>query len=347
MRCPPRAVRRILLPVDVALVLVLGAAFLVVALLGLVVGCFGGRRRLLRVGAAGVAYCAMEIVVLSRAAGLWLRLKAWRVGRPVSEEQWVAVHEALLDSTLAWLLHVGRRCFGFTVVLDQAPEPAALHEPLPVLVLARHGGPGDSFALVHLLLNRYHRRVRIVLKDLLQLDPVFDIVLNRIGNCFLPATHANDKDLTAQLAGIARVLGPGDALLLFPEGRNWTPDRRLRAIRRLRADHGPRAARTATLMAHVLPPRPGGVLACLDARPDLAVVVVAHAGLDRIVRVRQGWDQLPFTTPMTIRVWPTAPVPQGDDAKRAWLTTEWAVVDQWIDAHHDGAATPSTASPII
>jgi hypothetical protein len=29
---------------------------------------------------------------------------------------------------------------------------------------------------------------------------------------------------------------------------------------------------------HVLPPRPAGVLACLAARPDLDVVVVAHTG---------------------------------------------------------------------
>ena len=35
----------------------------------------------------------------------------------------------------------------------------------PLLVLARHAGPGDSFALVDLLLSRYGRRPRIVLKE--------------------------------------------------------------------------------------------------------------------------------------------------------------------------------------
>jgi len=84
----------------------------------------------------------------------------------------------------------------------------------------------------------------------------------------------------------------------------------------------------------VLPPRPGGVFACLDARPDLSVVVVAHAGLDRVVRVRQAWDQLPLTTPMTVRAWPTAEMPQARDERLAWLTLEWAVVDQWVDAFH-------------
>jgi 1-acyl-sn-glycerol-3-phosphate acyltransferase len=184
-----------------------------------------------------------------------------------------------------------------------------------------------------------------VLKDLLQLDPLFDVVLNRIGCCFVPGSRVAGQDPSARLADLARRLGPGDALLIFPEGRNWTPDRRLRAIRRLRTEHGPGAERTATLMAHVLPPRPGGVLACLDARPDLNVVVVAHAGLDRIVRVRQAWEQLPVTTPMTIRAWPTAPIPEGEAARRAWLTTEWAVVDQWIDAHHAKASASPAESP--
>ena len=39
----------------------------------------------------------------------------------------------------------------------------------------------------------------------------------------------------------------------------------------------------------LLPPRPAGVFACVDARPGLSVVVVAHAGLDRLVRVRDEW----------------------------------------------------------
>jgi hypothetical protein len=138
---------------------------------------------------------------------------------------------------------------------------------------------------------------------------------------------------------MTRKLGAGDALLLFPEGANWTPNRRLRAIRRLRREHKSEAARTANLMVNVLPPRPGGVFACLDARPDLSVVVVAHAGLDRVVRVRQAWDLLPLTRPMKVRAWPTAAMPQARDDRLAWLTLEWAVVDQWVDAFHAETVT--------
>lgn len=61
--------------------------------------------------------------------------------------------------------------------------------------------------------------------------------------------------------------------------------------------------------------------------------------LDRVVSARQAWDQLPITTPMKVRAWPTAEVPPGDNARLAWLTLEWAIVDEWVDAFHAGAST--------
>jgi 1-acyl-sn-glycerol-3-phosphate acyltransferase len=166
-------------------------------------------------------------------------------------------------------------------------------------------------------------------------------MLNRLDCCFLSSPSGEGGDMIDRVSAMAQRLGPGDALLLFPEGANWTPHRRQRAIRRLHRDQKSEAARAATLMTNVLPPRPGGVLACLEARPDLRVVVVAHAGLDRVVNARQAWRQLPITTPMVVRAWPTADVPAGQEARLAWLTLEWAVVDEWVEAYHAGALTKS------
>ncbi len=122
--------------------------------------------------------------------------------------------------------------------------------------------------------------------------------------------------------------------LLFPEGGNWTPKRRLTAIRRLQSRHQLEDVRTAELMPHVLPPRLGGVAACLDAQPNMQVVVAAHAGLDQLVTAGQLWASLPFTQPMTARIWQTSPPPNDEAARAQWLTTEWAIVDEWIDAYH-------------
>jgi 1-acyl-sn-glycerol-3-phosphate acyltransferase len=333
---PPRPIRRLLLPVDAVVLLVLAVVFAVVVLFAGLLAPLSRPRRVLRLAAFALGYCAVELAVMPTAGALWLRRAASRHPGPDSEKAWVTANEALLAWALGRVLGAARRFFDFEVVVLETSDTTALAGPDPVLVLARHGGPGDSFALVHLLLTRYHRGVRIVLKDVLQLDPALDLLLNRLDCCFLSAPTGDGGETIERLAQMARALGPGDSLLLFPEGANWTPDRRLRAIGHLRRRHKTLAARAATLMTHVLPPRPDGVFACLDANPALAIVVVAHAGLDRVVRARQAWEQLPLRTPMTVRAWPTAPVPPDKEGRLAWLTLEWAVVDEWVDAFHAG-----------
>jgi 1-acyl-sn-glycerol-3-phosphate acyltransferase len=332
-----RLVRRLLLPVDIVALIAVAIVLAAGMVLGALVAPFTTRRRVLRLSAFALSYSLVELTTLAAAGLLWLRHAIPARFRLQGRREWIVANETLLAWALGTVLRAGRRCLGFRVAVVSSSDATPLAETDPLLVLARHGGPGDSFALVHLLLTRYHRSVRIVLKDLLQLDPLIDVLLHRIGCCFLASPSGDGADLTAKVAAMAASLAPRDALLLFPEGANWTPHRRVRAIRRLHRDHKSEPARAATLMTNVLPPRPGGVLACLEARPDLPVVVVAHAGLDKIVTVRQAWDELPITGPMTVRAWPTAEVPPGEDARLAWLTLEWAVVDEWVDAFHAGA----------
>ena len=328
-----------MMPLVGLVIAILAAMCVGVAAVGMVLAPFTPRRRALRVAAFALSYCLIELTAMAAAGLLWLRRRLpGRLGIR-TESQWIAAHEALLAWALGRALASGRRWLGFQVDVVDSSDTTALSGDEPVLVLARHGGPGDSFALVHLLLTRYHRGVRIVLKDILQLDPLVDLLLNRLGSYFLRSRTSAGEDMTLRLAEMARDLGPWDALLLFPEGANWTPRRRQRAIGRLRRDHKSDAARAATLMTNVLPPRPGGVFACLDVRPELKVAVVAHAGLDRLIRTRHVWERLPLRTPMTVRAWPTAPVPEGDENRLAWLTLEWAVVDEWIDAFHADAGT--------
>jgi 1-acyl-sn-glycerol-3-phosphate acyltransferase len=332
----PRPVRRLLLPVDAVVLLVLATAFALITVAGTVLAPVSRRRRVLRMAAFALSYCVVELVVMIAAGLLWLRHVVSGRRDAGSEASWVHANQRLLAWALGRVLGASRRFLGFDVAVVETSDTTKLAEIDPVLVLARHGGPGDSFALVHLLLTRYERRVRIVLKEILQLDPALDILLNRLNCCFLATPSGDGGGMTDRLALMASGMGPGDALLLFPEGANWTPDRRRRAIHHLRRHHKTHAARAATLMTNVLPPRPDGVFTCLDANPGLDVVIVAHAGLDRIFRARQAWDQLPLTTPMTVRAWPTAEVPKDREARLAWLTLEWAVVDEWVDAFHAG-----------
>jgi 1-acyl-sn-glycerol-3-phosphate acyltransferase len=295
---------------------------------------FQSRRRPLRVAAFGVTYCVLELCVITWAGVLWLRHPSARHFRAGAEEHWVQSHEALLAWALARILGAARRYFDFQLEVQGAPDPATLDPDDPTLVLARHAGPGDSFALLHLLASGYRRRVKVVMKETLQLDPAIDLVLNRLGCCFLPPASSAGTEPLNRIGRMARSLAPREALLLFPEGGNWTPERRWRAIRRLRRRREEPRSRAAVLMTNVLPPRFGGVLACLDARPELQVLIAAHAGLDRVTSVRQAWEALPVRRRMTVRIWPAAEAPENREDRKAWLLTEWAVLDEWVDRHH-------------
>jgi 1-acyl-sn-glycerol-3-phosphate acyltransferase len=330
----PRPLRRLLLPLDAAVLVVLAIVCAVATAIAAVLAPLGRRRRVLRLAAFALNYCIVELAVIVAAGLLWLRNVVPGRHGAEWERGWVNANQDLLAWALGRVLGAAGRFLGFEVVVVETSDTTALAERDPVLVLARHGGPGDSFALVHLLLTRYDRNVRIVLKDILQLDPALDLLLNRLDCCFVGPASDDGRAVTDRLAQMASGLGPGDALLLFPEGANWTPERRQRAIRHLWHHHKTHAARAATLMTNVLPPRPDGVFTCLDANPTLSVVVVAHAGLDRMVRARHVWDQLPLDTPMTVRAWPTAEMPIATEDRLAWLTLEWAVVDEWVEAFH-------------
>ena len=117
----------------------------------------------------------------------------------------------------------------------------------------------------------------------------------------------------AELAG---GLDENDALVIFPEGGNFTPERRRRGIERLRGLGLDRMADRAARMTHVLAPRPGGLLAALDAAPDADVVLVAHTGLDHMLTVGDVWRELPMDKVIVMRWWqvPRAEIPAERDA---------------------------------
>ncbi|HET6208994.1 MAG TPA: 1-acyl-sn-glycerol-3-phosphate acyltransferase [Jatrophihabitans sp.] len=347
---PPRPVRRLVLdplfvPIELGLAAVLGAlaglAWLLSALCRLVRLPWLARGRVWRLAGLAAYYLLLDLTMLLGSFALWLRspLTSWRglderrgLTEPGGPDEWRRQHTALLRWALERLMAASRRLLGFElVVLDRLPiQPD--HRP-PVLVLARHAGPGDSFTLVHLIASHLDRCPRVVLKAALQWDPGLDVLLNRLSCCFLPSRSGAGEDRTERLADLAAGLTASDALLLFPEGGNWTPNRHRRAVRRLWRAGRRRAARIAAENTHVLPPRPGGTLACLAARPDADVLIVAHAGLDTLVSPTLMWQALPLVDrPMTVGWWlvPAAELPDSEQARLDWLTEQWSRMDDWV-----------------
>jgi 1-acyl-sn-glycerol-3-phosphate acyltransferase len=335
MRSPPVLVRRLVIdplwiPVAAAGVLL----FLLAAWVAAAMAPMSLRRRLPRLAVFGALYLAVDAGLLICCAGLWVRhpLPARR-----DELCWSHAHEALLRKALSLLVAAARPLLGFTIELEEPPDAHRITGK-PLLVLARHGGPGDSFALVELLMSRYRRRPAIVLKDTLRWDPGLDVLLSRLPSCFVGRGEGRTRpgrSAQARIAELARNMRADDAILLFPEGGNWTPHRHRAAIARLRRAGRRKAAAEAAGNPNVLPPQPAGLLACLRERPDLDVAVVAHTGLDELVSPALMWRALPVSDqPMTVRWWreEASNLPASDNGRCEWLRIQWAIVDAWIDA---------------
>ncbi len=331
------ALRRLLL---VPAVVLLAALFLVllpivtICQLFACVGVLWGkpvRWRGLRIATFAVVYTLGECVCLLACLVLWLAapVPRWR-----DEERWRARHVRVLGALLGVFLRAAEAVFAFRLRLDSPRDDDDGHPGTParpVIVLGRHAGPGASFVLVHVLLRARHRIPRIVLKKTLRIDPALDVLLTRLGCAFIGNAGPGGEVATGAVRRLASGLGPRDALVLFPEGSDWTPTRHRMAVARLRLRGLRKQAAAAEAMPNVLPPRPAGTLAALDGAPGADIAVFMHTGHDDILDAGSVWRALPLRRELHM-VWWNEPRPDVHDLDSCaqWLTTLWGSIDAWI-----------------
>jgi len=340
VRLPPTWVRRLVLAplVIVAGLLLLAFTplwFLVaIALTSLVPGRF----RLPRVMWLVTVYLLWDGIFVIVAFALWI---AFGFGYALRRPAFVSAHYRLA----AWALRVLFWFFGGVLRLTittsggDSPFAEAFAPGTPVIVASRHGGPGDSFILIHTLLNAVARRPRIVLKYTLQWDPAIDILLHRVPATFIVPSGFGKKaagggqQVEQALRELATGLGPEDAFVIFPEGGQVSVARRESRIKRLREAGREAMAERAETLQHVMAPQPGGMHAALDAAPDADVVFIGHTGLDRLHTLKDIWRELPMDKGITMRAWrvPRADIPDDLDARAAWLFDWFGRIDEWID----------------
>ncbi len=333
MRPPPRWVRRLLLaPLTIALALGFAVTVPVWALLTLLLApLLPTGLRLLRVIWLGTVYLLVEAAVLIAMFAMWIVSGfGWRIRHPGFQR----AHYRLCGRALRVLYRQACWVLRLTVHIEGA-APDALPADGPLLVFSRHAGPGDSFLLAHALITWYRREPRIVLRDSLQWDPAIDVLMNRLPNRFLLPGGGPEAEI--QVGQLATGLDDNDALVIFPEGGNFTPVRWQRAIDRLRKLGLNATARRAERMHNVLPPQPGGVLAALAASPRAEVVWVGHTGLDHLLTIADVWRALPMDKQIVMHWWAERPeaVPAADGSRIDWLYRWWAHIDRWIEAQKE------------
>jgi len=277
-----------------------------------------------------VAYLSRAIVVLCACGLLWVLGGA---GKLIDTRRYQRAHWRLVR----WFAHgiVGAACS--VLDIDEAPDPSpdaerVLRAAGPVLVFSRHAGPADTFLIVDRLLSRFGRQASVVMKGTWALEPSIDLLAHRLPQALL---DTSDRDESArQIESVAAGLGPRGALLLFPEGANFTPERRRAVLSKLRRKGRLRAAARAQQLSNVLPPRPTGALAAISGNPRADVIFAGHTGLGLAAYPAQLWRDLPISRTLRTRMWlvPSAEVPDDPDDQVEWLNQWWRRIDDWIEA---------------
>ncbi len=320
MTAPRRVITIPLVVITEALLLLTGPLWLFVAAL---VALVARSTRPIRTVALVLAYAAIELRVLYRLT---------HTGR---DGDW----EGLLSDVLRSAYRAMRTILDVRVELEDgsasAQQLAATGRPL--IVLARHCGPGDSLFIAWLLVVQYGLRLRIVLKSALRLDPTIDLAGPHLPLCFVGAGGNRARRRIKQLAGS---MTPGDAFLLFPEGGNFSWPRWRKAIDTLGHAGEYLKARASRRHTHTLPPHRGGATAALTGSPEADVLLLSHTAFTPDGRDRPWW-QVPVHRSLLIRttLLPAAGVPREPDAIADWLDATWSTVDDWVADRTRSVAT--------
>jgi 1-acyl-sn-glycerol-3-phosphate acyltransferase len=327
MLVPPTLVRRVVIaPLVVIAELAILAASPLLALVAAVASPLtGGAWRPLRVVGIVVSWTALHLAATRACVSLWvaagLRRDAARTQRAHQEVlRWFV---GAINRSITRIARVRVRVSG-----SAEAEEALAAGRRPVIVLSRHAGEGDSMLVLHALMCRYRRQPRVVLHEGLQLDPLLDVLGHRLHYRFV---DPRGGDIEGEITAMSRGLGGDDAVLIFPEGGNFSEERRARGIERLEERGYDEEAALAREMEHVAAPRPGGALAAVEGAPEADVIFVGHVGIP--AGVRNLWHLLLSERTVELRMWVarSEEIPAGHDERIDWLFAWWLTLDRWLD----------------
>lgn len=283
-----------------------------------------------------IAYFARELGVLLACGALWL-LSGF--GVHIRSPRFRKLHYRLLHWFVHGLAETAKNVLKIEVCAQPTREAlTALQADRPLLFFSRHAGPGDTVLLTDLLLNRYRRTPSVVFKDTLEIDPSVDLIGHRLPHAVLDTSDPIECE--ARIQTVSAELGSRGVLILFPEGANFSAERRRAALRKLLRKGLRREAAAGESMPHVLPPHPAGALAALRGRPDCDVIFSAHTGLGLAAFPGELWRHTPIGETLVTRMWLSraAERPADADQQVQWLYDWWKRIDEWIDSQGEETA---------
>jgi 1-acyl-sn-glycerol-3-phosphate acyltransferase len=338
-------------------------------------GTVGGRlqRRVKGIGIETLAFVALTLLsplVLVAAVvvdlALWLvRRKPWMAVRLAAMAWWflfgelqglagvaaiyvitggplgrgsLARRRLIYDLRIHWCrshLAGARVLFGLSFEVDGLE----LAGPGPEIVLIRHASIIDNTLPDALVGHAHGIGLRFVLKRELQMIPTIDIGGRWVPTIWVRRASSDPAREVANLRRLAHDLGPGEGVLIYPEGTRHTPEK-LAAAQEKIAERQPSVAPLAARLRNVLPPRLGGPLALLEEGRGADVVVCGHVGLDGFEYISDIWGGGLVGTTVRVRFWryPAETVPAGEQERTEWLYEKWQVLDDWVGEQLQGVS---------
>jgi len=272
------------------------------------------------------------VVLLIECAGLMALLAVFLV-TPLSPARRVALTYAVQR----WYVRTHFASVRWLYRLDVKVEGDELVEGGPLVVLIRHVSTIDVLVPGYFLAQRHGLRLRYVLKRELLAEPCLDIAGHVLPNHFVSRSGEDTARELDAIRALKRGIGPGDGVLIYPEGTRYTPEKLAQIAANARS---PEVRARAASLRHLLPCRTGGTLALLGEAPAADVLVVGHRGLEGLTDLPSLRSGALVGRTVHVRFWrePAANVPSEPSAQSEWLHTQWRRLDDWLDdAQRDGA----------
>jgi 1-acyl-sn-glycerol-3-phosphate acyltransferase len=226
--------------------------------------------------------------------------------------------------------------------LDFEVEGLEVAGPGPVVILIRHASIIDNTLPDAIIGHGHGLGLRFVIKRELQMLPTIDIGGRWVPTNFVRRASTDTAGEVERLRRLAHDLGPGEGILIYPEGTRHTDAKLARAQEVIR-ERQPHVAPFADRLRHVLPPRLGGPLALLEEARGADVVLCGHVGLDGFEYIRDIWAGGLVNTTVKVRFWrfPAADVPEDEAARVEWLYDRWQTLDDWVGEQRQPATSAS------
>lgn len=202
----------------------------------------------------------------------------------------------------------------------------------PLVVLMQHTSLVDTLLPTTYLTSRRGLKLRWVLKKELLVDPCLDVAGLRLPNAFVSRDGSDTDRALSQVRELATALPTDEGVLIYPEGTRFTASKRRKALARLA--HDPVLMARAERLRRVLPPRPGGPPAAIEAAPEADVLFVAHVGFEGLASLTAvlSGELVGRTVHLRFSRVPRAAVPVDKEARFEWLWREWEALDAWVDS---------------